>query len=316
MEWYLILLIILVTLLLLYLVVSLIIAIYVVNYVIHPYCQLKQDAIENAIKSNRLNLNEYNNLEKEEFFINSKFNYKLKATYFKKNTDITFNDNKERVVVILHGWTSNRFFMSSVASLYLKLGFHVFVYDQRNHLESDKIVTTMGNFEADDLQTVIEVIKEKLGNNIVIGTHGESMGATTCMIHAGRYHSVDFVVEDCGYTSLKEMLSYNIKYLKKLPLHPTIELANLVFKIKTKSSFDDTDATKYVATCDEIPMCFIHGDADRFVPAYMVYKNFDAKNGFKKVYLYQNSKHVASIKDHPEKYFNDIYEFLKISNIL
>ena len=94
------------------------------------------------------------------------------------------------------------------AKAYLNLGFHVFMIDHRNHGESDKVYTTMGDKEADDLQTLIEYVYEKMGANIVLGTQGESMGAATVMINAGRYHSVDFVSEDCGYHSLKELLLY------------------------------------------------------------------------------------------------------------
>ena len=96
--------------------------------------------------------------------------------------------------------------MLAYGKLYLNLGFHVVCYDHKNHGQSDKAKTTMGDKEADDLQKVIEFTRSLIGQNIIIGTQGESMGSATSMIHAGRYHSVDFVVEDCGYNNLYDLL--------------------------------------------------------------------------------------------------------------
>ena len=115
----------------------------------------------------------------------------------------------------------------------MELGFHIFVYDHRNHHLSDKKITTMGDKEADDLQLVINYVKEKFNYDVVIGTHGESMGAATVMIHAGRYHSVSFVIEDCGFDDLYDLLYYLQKYnLNKVP-GLLMFFANIVFKIKT-----------------------------------------------------------------------------------
>ena len=317
MEWYYVLLIILGSILILYVIFSFVVAYYLTNMVIHPYCTPFQEALDREIKLNKFSLDEYEiYFHREDFDIKSKYGYNLKAMYIPKQVDVNFKDNKERVVILSHGWTSNRFAMLSYAKIYLKLGFHIFVYDHRNHLHSDKRVTTMGDKEADDLQTVIEVVKQRLGANIVIGTHGESMGAATVMIHAGRYHSVDFVVEDCGYNTLKELLTYQCGVYKKIPTFPSMLFSEILFKILTKTSFKDVNCEFEVSTCDDIPICFMHGDNDDFVPTYMAYKLYDNKPGFKRIYLYKDSKHAYSQLDHKDKYEKDVILFLKESNII
>ena len=160
----------------------------------------------------------------------------------------------------------------------------------------------MGDKEADDLQTLIEYVYEKMGANIVLGTQGESMGAATVMINAGRYHSVDFVSEDCGYHDLKSLLAYLCKYQKKIPTWPTLLFSNLIMKVKTKSSFDSCSPIKMISSCDDIPMHFAHGDKDDFVPSYMVYKCYDAKPGFKMIHVYNGSIHARSIAQHTKQY--------------
>lgn len=317
MEWYYIVLITLLSLIAIYIIFSFVIAIYFTKIIIHPYCAPYEEAFQKSINASKFTLDEYEiYFHREDFTIKSKYGYNLKAMYIPKQVGVNFKDNKERVVVLSHGWTSSKFAMLGYAKIYLNLGFHVFVYDHRNHLESDKICTTMGDKEADDLQTVIEVVKQRLGANIIIGTHGESMGAATVMVHAGRYHSVDFVVEDCGYNTLKELLSYLCGFYKKVPVFPTMLFVSLLFKLLTKTSFKDVNPEFEISTCDDIPMCFMHGDKDDFVPTYMAYKLYDNKPGFKMIHLYKDAKHALSHVENKIQYEKDVVEFLQKINII
>lgn len=314
MLWYEILILIIIILLLIYCSICFIIAFHMISIVTNPYCMPYEESIEKLTKENRLEKNFKDIYKSEEFVVNSKYGYKLKARYIKKRLES--KESKEKVVVLVHGWSSSHLAMYVYAKMYLDLGFHVFLYDHRNHMFSDKTITTMGDKEADDLESVIVKVKEKMGSNIIIGTHGESLGATTIMIHAGRYHSVDFACEDCGYNSIKELLTYQCVYLKKFPFFPTLLFASLIFKIKTKISFKEVDVASYLSTCDDIPMYFIHGDKDHFVPSYMVYKNYDCKNGFKMISIYDCKKHANCVVNNYNEYFNDLTKFLNDINII
>lgn len=317
MDWWIILIVVIASLLFLFIVAELVIGLYVTHLMIHPYCTPIDEALEYDFKHNKITKDEFeNDFKFEHYYINSNHGYKIKCSYIPKKINVSFSDGKERAVILSHGWTSNRFAMLVYAKMYLKLGFHVFLYDQRNHYESDKRPSSMGDFEADDLEMVIHSVIDRLGYTIIIGTHGESMGAATCMVHAGRYHSVDFTVEDCGYSSLEDLLKYQCVVLKHLPLFPTLLFARMWFKLLTKSSYSKVNPCQQVSTCDDIPMLFIHGDSDDFVPSYMVYKNYDAKNGFKMIRVYRNSSHAHSVIDHKEKYEKDLKTFLKKSKII
>lgn len=317
MDWYYIVLIILGAIILLLFSLDFVISYYLTKFIIEPYCKPLPEVLETEFKLNKMSKEEYENYYvPEEYVIKSKYGYNLKAYYIPKKEDIIFEDGKERVVIVCHGWTARHETMYAYAKAYLDLGFHVFAYDHRNHGNSDKKYTTMGDLEADDLQTIVDFVYEKMGANIILGTQGESMGAATVMIHAGRYHSVDFVSEDCGYHDLKELLLYLCKYNKKLPTWPTIPFTNLIYKIKTKSTFAYSSPIKMIATCDDIPMHFAHGDKDDFVPSYMVYKCYDAKPGFKMIHVYENSIHARSVANHKQQYYKDIKEFLEKANII
>ena len=318
MEWYYIVLIVLLSIIVLYVILDLVVSYFLVRILIDPYCKPLDEAIEADVGFGKLvNKNEYYDYYKKETYdLKSPYGYNLKVYYIPKKKEVNFADGKERVVVLVHGYTSSHVGMLAYGKLYLDLGFHVICYDHRNHGQSDKAKTTMGNKEADDLQEVIKFAKSLIGNNIIIGTHGESMGSGTSMIHAGRHHSVDFVVEDCGFNNMHELLKYQCEVLKKIPAFPTMFFANIFYKLLTKSSFNDSNPEKMIADCDDIPMFFIHGDKDTFVPAYMVYKCYDAKNGFKMVKTFDCSIHARVIVEHKEEYAICLKEFLEKANVI
>lgn len=318
MEWYYIVLIILLSLLALYVILDIVVSYFLVKILIDPYCKPLDEALDAEIEFGKLSSkNEYFDIYKKETYdVRSPYGYNLKVYYIPKNKNVKFIDGKERVVVLVHGYSSSHTGMLAYGKLYLDLGFHVICYDHRNHGQSDKAKTTMGDKEAHDLEEVIKFAKSLLGNNIIIGTQGESMGSATSMINAGRYHSVDFVVEDCGFDNLKDLLTYQCKVLRKIPSFPTMFFASIFYKLITKSSFNDANPERMISTCDDIPMLFIHGDKDDFVPAYMVYKCYDAKNGFKMVKTFDCSIHARVVVEHKDEYAICLKDFLEKANVI
>ena len=317
MDWWIIVIIVIASLLALFIVAELVISLYATHLMIHPYCTPIEEAIEKEYSRNKVTKEEFENyFNFEHYQIDSKHGYKLSCSYIPKKVNVSFSDGKERAVILSHGWTSHRYAMLAFAKMYLKLGFHVFIYDLRNHYESDKKPTSFGDYEADDLEMVYHSVIDRLGYSIIVGTHGESMGAATSMIHAGRYHSVDFTVEDCGYSSLYDLLKFLCVVVAHLPVFPTLLFTRMWFKLLTKSSYSKIDPCQAVSTCDDIPMLFIHGDDDKFVPPYMAYKNYDSKNGFKMIRIYKDAAYARSVVAHKEQYEKDLRNFLKKSKII
>ena len=56
-----------------------------------------------------------------------------------------------------------------------------------------------------------------------------------------------------------------------------------------------------MAKC-ELPMLFIHGDADDYVPTWMVYPLYEAKPGEKELRLVPGAGHAYSYRDNREEY--------------
>ena len=60
-----------------------------------------------------------------------------------------------------------------------------------------------------------------------------------------------------------------------------------------------------------LPILFVHGDNDDFVPTEMVYRNYEAKTqGYKELWLAPGSRHGEAFRDHPAEYTEKVREFL------
>ena len=60
----------------------------------------------------------------------------------------------------------------------------------------------------------------------------------------------------------------------------------------------------------KLPMFFIHGDADTYVPTWMVYPLYEAKSEPKELWLAPGATHAMSYKDHPEEYTERVKNFV------
>lgn len=58
-------------------------------------------------------------------------------------------------------------------------------------------------------------------------------------------------------------------------------------------------------------MLFIHGDADTFVPTWMVYPLYEAKPQPKELWIAPGTKHAEAYKDHPTAYTERVKAFVE-----
>lgn len=57
-------------------------------------------------------------------------------------------------------------------------------------------------------------------------------------------------------------------------------------------------------------MLFIHGDADTFVPTWMVYPLYEAKPEPKELWIVPGATHAMSYKDYPQEYTEHVKKFV------
>ena len=251
----------------------------------------------------------------EEFLYKSEFGYNIFGRIIYADGSKHFKDGRQRVVILSHGWTSNHITMLAYGKIYLELGFSLVAFDHRFHGKSDKSVNcTMGLYESKDLVGLGNYIRKSFPEDTIWGLQGESMGSATVMQAAPHMKWLSFVVEDCGYSSVRGEMAATLD-AKKLPHFPILNIGGAILKRRYNLDMSKVNAVESVPNI-EAPMLFCHGDNDTFVPTKMVYDVYNAKKDKKHLQLYEGSTHAESIWDHPEQYKKVLEDFLKQYKII
>lgn len=218
--------------------------------------------------------------------------------------------------VVVHGYTDNAVRMFMIAYMYQReLGYNVLLPDLQYHGRSEGKAIQMGWKDRLDVREWIHVADRIFGGHTRMVVHGISMGAATSMMLSGEVlpACVKCFVEDCGYTSVWEQFAKELKEQFGLPAFPLLYTASWLCDWRYGWNFREASALEQVRKC-HLPMLFIHGDQDTYVPTEMVYDLYKAKPEPKQLWIVPGAAHAASYKKDPEAYTEKVRAFLEHSN--
>ena len=141
------------------------------------------------------------------------------------------------------------------------------------------------------------------------------MGAATALITAGKDlpENVIGALADCGYTSAKDIIKKVIRDMK-LPANLLYPLVKLGAKIFGGFSLEETSPEEAMKKC-KIPVIFIHGEADNFVPCEMSKINYDVCTAPKKLVTFEGAAHGLSYLTDENKYLTEVKAFEREMNL-
>ena len=216
-----------------------------------------------------------------------------------------------RTAVIVHGYTDNAIRMMMIGYMYNhSLGYNILLPDLRYSGQSEGSYLQMGWLDRKDVMQWMNVANQLYGDSTQMVVHGISMGGATTMMVSGEPQP-DYVkcfVDDCGYTSVWEQFSKELKEQFGLPEFPLMYTASWLCNWKYGWSFDEASAIKQVEKC-HLPMLFIHGEKDDYVPTWMVYQLYDAKPQPKELWIVPNADHATSYQLNKETYTQKVKQF-------
>ncbi len=224
-----------------------------------------------------------------------------------------FDNDSEDMVILVHGYDAEWKDMYTYIKEYYDKGMDILVIDQRGcGLSGDK-ETTMGHLEKYDVADwANKMCAEHNYKNIVL--HGVSMGAATVMLASAEElpESVRCVVEDCGYSNVREEFEHTMGLVLHLPPYPALWLTDLITRaLKGWSLLKDADCMKAVRNA-KVPICFIHGKSDNFVPYRMQEKLYKAcTHKDKELLSIDDASHTEAVVKNPELYWNTVFSFLE-----
>ena len=239
-------------------------------------------------------------------FITNHENIKLHARY------AAAHDATPRTAIIIHGYKMNSLSMLHIAYLFHHdLNYNILLPDLQAHGLSDGDEIQMGWKDKDDIKQWIDVANNVFGGHTQMVITGISMGGATTMMTSGETlpQCVKCFVEDCGYTSVWDEFCGELDKQFHLPPFPLMHATNLLCGAEYGWTFTQASAVDQVAKC-RLPMLFIHGDADTYVPTRMVYELYKAKAEPKEIYISKGSAHANSYKDHPDEYTRRVKNFV------
>lgn len=278
------------------------------SLVIHPIVKGYEDTYQREIKGEKFDEKSYKAWRKTDFNIKSTYGYDLSCELIEDEAYENLEE-KTKIMVMVHGITYSKFGSIKYTEMFIKRGFKVLIYDHRNHGLSGKGPTTMGFYEKYDLKTVIDWCYKTYGKDILLGTHGESMGAATVLAHLEVDKRPAFIIADCGYSDLRELLAHQLKVRYNLSPFPFIPVSNIFVKLRAGFNINKVSPIKEVAKTNT-PILFVHGEKDDYVPTYMSEKMYVAKKDKKELYIAPNAAHAEAHWKNKKEYEERVNKFL------
>ena len=200
----------------------------------------------------------------EDKWIQSEDGLKLHATWFP-------NNDCKKVVICFHGYTSQG--MNDYIGLsgyYLKKGYSMLLVDERAHGQSEGKYIGFGCLDRKDAMKWIAHIIKDCGEDVQILLHGTSMGGATVLMASSLDlpSQVKGIISDCAFTSPKEVFTHVLKHMIHLPAFPMMQISDFLNRKLAGYGLDDCNAAREVKKAN-VPILFIHGSADTFVPCSM-----------------------------------------------
>ena len=190
-----------------------------------------------------------------------------------------------------------------------KLGRSALIVDQRCSGQSQGNVITFGILEHRDCLRWVDFMINHFGPDVKIYLCGISMGAATVLMASGKElpENVIGVLADCGYTSPKEIIQTVIRGIG-LPPKLAYPFVKLGAKIFGRFDLEEISPVEAVKNC-KVPVFFVHGEADDYVPCEMSQRNYEACASRKRLMTVPGAAHGLSYPVAQQQYLQAVGEF-------
>lgn len=279
------------------------VGVYFSNLLMYKKKKDEKQVLERETRAGRFDPVSFENLPKREVSIPSPLGYTLKTILVEPH-------HTNRYVIICHGVTENKVNSVKYMNLFLQRGFNAVIYDHRRHGESGGKTTSYGHYEKLDLKAVVDWLKSEKGSELLLGIHGESMGAATTLLYAGMLEDgADFYIVDCPFSDFKELLEYQIKKDVKLPPRVVLPLGDFFLRLRDKYSVKQVSPISVIEKIHN-PILFIHSQDDKYILPAMTEALYERKIGAKKLFLAVKGDHAQSLNENRAEYEKAVDEFL------
>jgi len=242
----------------------------------------------------------YDAMEKEEFTIHH-MGAELKCVF----VPAPKTTGQAKCVISAHGFGLNLMFSARYVPMFHAMGYAAVIYDSRG-LGRSTGASSLGYFEKHDMKATADWARQRLGQDAIIGVHGESLGAITSLETLGVDDNIAFAISDCCSTSARKTFSH----IMHLPAFPFFSFLNLLSRLFYKADMNEVRPIERVKTAN-VPILFMHSTGDKPMPYRESEKLFAAaSNPLSRLELF-DSYHTGAYATEKQRYEQVAGEFIQ-----
>ena len=218
-------------------------------------------------------------------------------------------DSAKGTVILFHGISSNKSFLIPEASEFRKSGFNVMLVDLRAHGNSGGSNCTIGFLESEEVSLAYDYATKRLSKKIFL--YGVSMGAVIITKAISEYGlKPEGVILEMPFASLYDHMKARVRTLG-FPEQPFGVL--VTFWTGLERGFNGFNhKTSFYSEKVYCPVLMQWGAKDNFAlksETNEIFAHLASSN--KKLVIYKNAGHESLFYNEPEKWKNEIREFLE-----
>ena len=221
--------------------------------------------------------------------------------------------------VFVHGVTWTRYGMLKYARPFAGRGWNLVLVDLPGHGDSPApsgLFPTYGFLEKYALAAVVDWTRVRFPDGGPFVLVGESMGAATALQYGPlAADKVDAIVADCSYSSARAVLSARLAG-RGVPAFLAAPVPALVSALvsRTRGCRLEDVSPEQAAAATAIPVLFIHGGDDSYVPTAMSVSmaraREESKAGPTGLLVVPGARHGKSVLADPAAWFSAVFGFI------
>jgi len=217
----------------------------------------------------------------------------------------------DKTLLLLHGWGDNKGDLLQRVHPLAK-DFNLFLFDFRQHGESQGTLSTIGCLESRDVEAALEFLKAtRPAWTADLGAFGLSMGAAVAIWAAGRHPEIKAVAVESPYSSFNRVVTQWLKNEMSLPYFPFAWLTLLAVRLRVGTDPEPYSPERHAARVSPRPFFVIAGEMDRLMPLNIVREVYDAAREPKELWVVPGATHGKCEEAAGSEYSGRLAEFFR-----
>lgn len=220
-------------------------------------------------------------------------------------------ENAKRLIIAMHGWRSSwSHDFGVISEFWEKNDCNILYAEQRGQNGSGGSYMGFGMMERFDCLSWIKSANAHMEERLPVYLAGVSMGASTVLMASGLKldQNVAGIMADCGFTSADAIWRHVAKNNLRISYGIMGRIANDMCRKRINMSADECSTIDALKR-NRVPVLFIHGSDDRFVPVEMTYENYKACAAPKRLLIVPGAGHAMSYMVDKATYEKEVIDF-------